>query len=80
MIFLIGIYVAAGLLFYFLVLLAFSFTAFGGNPGTVRNPTLRALYPWIIPGDILKNILGIPAWILLWPISLLAMLITQPKN
>jgi hypothetical protein len=60
--------------------MASSFTAFGGSPETIRNPTFKLFYSWIIPGNILKNILGIPAWILLWPLSLSAILITQPKN
>lgn len=70
MIVLLSIYVILGLSWYFVVLMAFGFMAFGTDKKLIGNWALRTFFDWIYPSNNLKTIVGIPCWILLWPISL----------
>ena len=67
---LLSIYVILGLGWYFVVLMAYSFMMFGTDKKLIRNWALRTFFDWIYPSNNLKIIVGIPCWILLWPISL----------
>lgn len=56
-------------------------SAFGGSltKENVTNWALRSAFEWIYPkeGITYQIVIGVPAWILLWPISLTATLISK---
>lgn len=79
MIFFINLYFALGVMWHILVLITYSFAnAFnlGLKKQNITNPVLRFAFDWIYPEKMTYKIfIGIPVWIILWPVSLIATLI-----
>lgn len=74
------IHLVLGFIWWSIIMLGTSFMSSGTNYQGIGNPIIRSVYLWIVPGDILKNIIGIPLWIIFWPFELLAVVITNTFN
>jgi len=82
MIFFLSVYSLVGILWYLIILMSYSFaSAFGGSltKENVTNWALRNAFEWIYPknGIDYKIVIGVPMWVILWPISLTATLISK---
>lgn len=77
-----SVYSIIGIIWYFIILLSYLFaSAFGGSlkKENITNWALKNAFEWIFPANGInyKIAFGVPMWIILWPISLTATLISK---
>jgi hypothetical protein len=80
MIFFLSVYSLVGILWYFITISIYGFGAvWGGSKNSIPNFVLKTFYDWVYPkeGVNVKILIGVPVWIILWPISLTATLLVN---
>lgn len=73
MIFILFLYSVCGIVWYILSLFILASDMIDAGISNVKNPVLKFAHDWISlnPSSIsIKSIIGIPFWILGWPLSL----------